>query len=89
MWGDFEMGRLLEAVELVEPFALTPVYCTGVARAFVANGEVHLLWYIEQPGPYSVERVANLRTIMRVDAFPEARALVDEALRISRQRLHS
>lgn len=76
-----------EAHELIEPFACTPVYCTGVAKAFVANGEVHLLWYIEQPGTEgAIERIANLRTIMRVEAFPAARAIVDDALKAARTR---
>lgn len=75
-----------ESPELIEPFACTPVYCTGLARAFVADGDVHLLWFIEQPGIDGLERIANLRTIMRVEAFPAARALVDEALKAEAKR---
>lgn len=79
-------GGSPEPIELIEPVAIAAVYCTGVARAFVDNGEVHLLWYVDQPGVDGVERVANLRTVMRVEAFPAARALVDEALREAREK---
>jgi hypothetical protein len=83
------MRELEEGIELIEPIACPAVYCSGVARAFVKDGEVHLLWFVEQPGVTGIERVVNLRTVMRIEAFPEARALVDEALKAWRRALNS
>lgn len=82
------MGQLYrEEIELIEPVACPAVYCSGIARAYVKDGEVHLLWFVEQPGVGGVERVVNLRTVMAVSAVSEGRQLVDEALKAARRRL--
>lgn len=80
------MGVLYQEPEIIEPFVCTPVYCSGIARAFVANGEIHLIWFIEQPGMHGIERIANLRTIMPAEARAAARAIVDEAIKDARMR---
>lgn len=71
----------LDDLRPTEPAVNTPIYCSGIHRAVVIDGEIHLVWYIDQPGIEGIERVANLRTIMRVEAIPDARKLVDSALK--------
>lgn len=73
------MREIEEGVELIEPVAVPTVYVSGVARAFVAEGEVHILWEVVQPGVSGVERVANLRTVMPLSALDEGRRKVDAA----------
>lgn len=82
------MGRAYEEVaEIVEPFGLTEVYCTGVARAFASFGHVHITYCVDAMGEAGLERVANLKLVIPVEVLTEARRMVDAAVKAAQRRL--
>lgn len=70
--------------EWMEPGVNVPVFCSGVAHATVVSGEIHIAYFVEQSGPNGSERVINLRIVLPALALPNARAVIDQAVRANR-----
>lgn len=77
----------IEAIEFIEPIPCLPVYCTGVATAYVSNGQIHSVWFCQQPGVNGMEYVINLRTIIPLSALAAMREVADAAIKASRERV--
>jgi len=58
------MAYLADPPDFVEPAVNQAVFATGVARAHVEEGNLHLVFYSRQYAPHGVEHVINLRLIM-------------------------
>jgi hypothetical protein len=64
----------------VEPAVNLPVYCSGLAKATIRDGALHLMFFIEQDSPNGVERIINLRITMQATAWQATRLRIDEAI---------
>lgn len=73
-------GEMESEFNWVEPVFNVPIYCAGAAHVRVVDGLIHVVYYVEQAGPYGIERVANLRQILPQFALPRLRSLVDAAI---------
>jgi hypothetical protein len=79
----------LPETSCVEPALNLPVYVTGLAKAAVKDGALHLAFFVELDGPCGTEHVINLRVAMQASAWRGACQKIDEALAAFKRSFHS